>query len=98
MAPLVVKHQVLVGDGGGEMGTRGELSGLDADTGKIAWQAFTCGPDSEVLIGPNFKLFYPSERGKIARSTPGSRALAFSQRVNSSRISLEGWSSAWDRR
>lgn len=30
MAPLVVKHHVLVGDSGGEMGTRGKFSGLDA--------------------------------------------------------------------
>jgi PQQ-dependent dehydrogenase (methanol/ethanol family) len=64
MAPLVVKDRVLVGDSGGEMGIRGKLSGLDANTGKIVWQGFTSGPDSEVLIGPNFKPFYPSERGK----------------------------------
>jgi PQQ-dependent dehydrogenase (methanol/ethanol family) len=64
MAPLVVKDRVLVGDSGGEMGVRGKLSGLDANTGKIVWQAFTCGPDREVLIGPNFKPFYPSDRGK----------------------------------
>lgn len=65
MAPLVVKHHVLVGDSGGEMGTRGKLRGLDANTAKIVWQASTCSPDSEVLIGPNFKPFYPSERGKM---------------------------------
>ena len=64
MAPLVVKDRVLVGDSGGEMGIRGKLSGLDVNTGKIVWQGFTAGPDSEVLIGPNFKPFYPSERGK----------------------------------
>ncbi len=28
------------------------------------WQAFTCGPDKDVLIGPNFKPFYASDRGK----------------------------------
>ena len=64
MAPLVVKDRVLVGDSGGEMGIRGKLSGLDVNTGKIVWQGFTAGPDSEVLIGPNFKPFYPSDRGK----------------------------------
>jgi alcohol dehydrogenase (cytochrome c) len=64
MAPLVVKDRVLVGDSGGEMGIRGKLSGLDINTGKIVWQAFTCGPDKDVLIGPNFKPFYESERGK----------------------------------
>ena len=64
MAPLVVKGKVLVGNSGGEMGVRGWLTALDATTGKIAWRAFTCGPDSDVLIGPNFKPYYSSERGK----------------------------------
>jgi glucose dehydrogenase len=64
MAPLVVKDRVLVGDSGGEMGVRGKLSGLDVSTGKIVWQAFTCGLDSDVLIGPTFKPFYESECGK----------------------------------
>jgi alcohol dehydrogenase (cytochrome c) len=64
MAPLVVKGKVLVGNSGGEMGVRGWLTALDAGTGKIVWRAYTCGPDSDVLIGPNFKPFYASERGK----------------------------------
>jgi PQQ-dependent dehydrogenase (methanol/ethanol family) len=33
-------------------------------TGKIAWRAFSTGPDGDVLIGPDFKPFYASERGK----------------------------------
>lgn len=64
MAPLVVKGKVLVGNSGGEMGVRGWLTALDTGTGKIAWRAYTCGPDSEVLIGPNFKPFYTDSRGK----------------------------------
>ena len=63
MAPLVVKGKVLVGNSGGEMGVRGWLTALDADTGKIAWRAYTTGPDKDVLIGPNFKPFYAQERG-----------------------------------
>ena len=54
MAPLVVKDKVLVGNSGGEFGVRGWLAALDAGTG----------PDSEVLIGPNFKPFYSQDRGK----------------------------------
>src|SRR6185437_14411906 len=64
MAPLVVKDRVIVGNSGGEMGVRGWLTGLDAKTGKIAWRAYSAGPDSDVLIGPNFKPFYDEDRGK----------------------------------
>jgi lanthanide-dependent methanol dehydrogenase len=63
MAPIVAKGKVLVGNSGGEFGVRGWLAGLDADTGKIAWRAYATGPDKDVLIGPNFKPFYASERG-----------------------------------
>jgi PQQ-dependent dehydrogenase (methanol/ethanol family) len=63
MSPLVVGDKVLVGDSGGEMGVRGWLTALDAATGKIAWRAYTTGPDKDVLIGPNFKPFYPQDRG-----------------------------------
>ena len=63
MAPLVVKGKVLVGNSGGEMGVRGWLTALDANSGKIAWRAYHTGPDKDVLIGPEFKPFYASERG-----------------------------------
>src|SRR4051794_11505205 len=63
MAPLVVKGKVLVGNSGGEFGVRGWLTALDADSGKIAWRAYSTGPDKDVLIGPNFKPFYASDRG-----------------------------------
>lgn len=64
MAPLVVKNKVLVGNSGGELGVRGWLTAVDALTGKIAWRAFSTGPDSDCLIGPDFKPFYKSEQGK----------------------------------
>ncbi|HEY0384878.1 MAG TPA: methanol/ethanol family PQQ-dependent dehydrogenase [Pyrinomonadaceae bacterium] len=64
MAPLVVKGKVLVGNSGGEMGVRGWLTALDAASGKIAWRAYSTGPDADVLIGSNFKPFYPQDRGK----------------------------------
>jgi PQQ-dependent dehydrogenase (methanol/ethanol family) len=63
MAPLVVKNKVLVGNSGGEFGVRGWLTALDAATGKIAWQAYSTGPDKDVLIGPNFKPWYSADRG-----------------------------------
>jgi len=75
MAPLVVKGKVLVGNSGGELGVRGWLTAVDADTGKIAWRAYTNGPDKDVLIGPNFKPFYAADRGKDlgARTWPGDK-------------------------
>jgi lanthanide-dependent methanol dehydrogenase len=73
MAPLVVKGKVLVGNSGGELGVRGALTALDAATGKVAWRAYSTGPDSDVLIGPRFKPFYASDRGKDlgVKSWPG---------------------------
>jgi lanthanide-dependent methanol dehydrogenase len=63
MAPLVVKGRVLVGNSGGEFGVRGWLTALDAASGKIVWRAYSTGPDKDVLIGPNFKPHYDSDRG-----------------------------------
>jgi lanthanide-dependent methanol dehydrogenase len=63
MAPLVVKGKVLVGDSGGELGVRGWLAALDVNTGKILWRAYATGPDKDVLIGPGFRSFYPSDNG-----------------------------------
>jgi hypothetical protein len=73
MAPLVVKDKVLVGNSGGELGVRGWLVALDTRTGKEAWRAWSTGPDSEVLIGPDFKPFYAADRGKDLgkKSWPG---------------------------
>jgi PQQ-dependent dehydrogenase (methanol/ethanol family) len=64
MSPLVVKGKVLVGNAGGEMGVRGWLVALDANDGRIAWKAWSTGPDKDVLIGADFKPFYASDRGK----------------------------------
>ena len=64
MAPLVVKGKVLVGNSGGEFGVRGWLTALNANDGSIAWRAYHTGPDADVLIGPNFKPYYPQDQGK----------------------------------
>ncbi len=64
MAPLVVKGKVLVGNSGGEFGVRGWLTALDAKTGRVAWKAFSTGPDADCLIGPRFKPFYQQDIGK----------------------------------
>src|SRR5438067_1443988 len=64
MAPLVVKGKVLVGNSGGEFGVRGWLTALDAATGRIVWRAYSTGPDSDVLIGDQFKPWYGQDKGK----------------------------------
>lgn len=64
MSPLVVRGKVLVGNSGGEFGVRGWICALDAETGEIAWRAYNTGPDSECLIGPEFKPFYDQDKGK----------------------------------
>ncbi len=64
MAPFVAKDKVIVGNSGGEMGVRGWAIALDAATGETVWKAYSTGPDSEVLIGDEFKPHYAKERGK----------------------------------
>jgi PQQ-dependent dehydrogenase (methanol/ethanol family) len=63
MAPLLVKDKVLVGNSGGEFGVRGWLTALDANSGKVAWRAYSTGPDKDVLIGASFHPFYAQDRG-----------------------------------
>jgi PQQ-dependent dehydrogenase (methanol/ethanol family) len=63
MAPLVAEGKVLVGNSGGEMGVRGWLTALDASSGKLAWRAYTTGPDKDVLIGPQYRAPYPGDQG-----------------------------------
>jgi PQQ-dependent dehydrogenase (methanol/ethanol family) len=64
MAPLVVRGKVLVGNSGGEFGVRGWLVALNAGDGSIAWKAYHTGSDADVLIGPEFRPHYDSEKGR----------------------------------
>jgi PQQ-dependent dehydrogenase (methanol/ethanol family) len=64
MAPLVVKDKVISGISGGEFGVRGFVTANDINTGKQMWRAYSTGPDSETLIGADFRSPYPSHRGK----------------------------------
>ncbi|HWC74837.1 MAG TPA: methanol/ethanol family PQQ-dependent dehydrogenase [Gemmatimonadales bacterium] len=63
MAPIVVHNKVIIGNSGAELGVRGWIKALDAGSGKELWRAYSTGPDRDVLIGPNFKPFYPDHRG-----------------------------------
>jgi PQQ-dependent dehydrogenase (methanol/ethanol family) len=64
MAPLVVKDRVIVGNSGGELGVRGWVKALAVSDGHVLWTAYNTGPDADVKIGPDFKAFYPKDRGK----------------------------------
>lgn len=68
-APLIVKSHVFVGSAGGELGVRGKMTPLDLDTGKIAWIGYNTGPDSDVLIDSNTRMFYKKDQGKDAGRT-----------------------------
>jgi PQQ-dependent dehydrogenase (methanol/ethanol family) len=52
-APLVVHDKVIVGIAGGEYGVRGYLSAYDLKTGKMAWRAYSVGPDKDMLLDPD---------------------------------------------
>lgn len=64
MAPLAAAGKILVGNSGGEFGVRGSLTALDEASGKIAWRAYSTGPDADALIGPQFRPFYATDKGK----------------------------------
>jgi len=52
MAPMIVKDKVYVGISGGEFGTQGRLTAYNLKDGSMAWNAYSVGPDSELLVDP----------------------------------------------
>ena len=51
-APLVVKDKVLIGISGGEFGVQCHMTAYDLKTGKLAWRAFSEGPDDQIMMDP----------------------------------------------
>lgn len=49
-APMVVKDKVLIGISGAEYGVRGHLTAYNLADGKMAWRAYSVGPDEEMLV------------------------------------------------
>ncbi|MEY3375111.1 MAG: putative dehydrogenase XoxF, partial [Pseudomonadota bacterium] len=57
-APHVIKDKVLTGCSGAEFGVRCFIAAYTLD-GKLAWKAYSTGPDAEVLIGKDFNKDTP---------------------------------------
>ncbi len=51
-SPIVIKDKVYTGISGGEFGVRGFLAAYNVADGKLAWKAYSTGPDDEMLIDP----------------------------------------------
>jgi PQQ-dependent dehydrogenase (methanol/ethanol family) len=51
-APLIVKDKVIVGISGAEFGVRGRLTAYNLSDGKLAWNAWSTGPDKDLLVDP----------------------------------------------
>ena len=52
MAPMIVKDKVFVGISGAEFGVRGRLTAYNLKDGSVAWNAYSVGPDKELLVDP----------------------------------------------
>jgi PQQ-dependent dehydrogenase (methanol/ethanol family) len=51
-SPMVFKDKVIVGISGGEFGVRGSVTAYNLSDGKLAWRAYSMGPDSDTLLDP----------------------------------------------
>ncbi|MGH8611356.1 MAG: PQQ-binding-like beta-propeller repeat protein, partial [Gammaproteobacteria bacterium] len=51
-APHVIKDKVFTGISGGEFGVHGFLAAYNIEDGKLAWKAYSVGPDDQMLVDP----------------------------------------------
>jgi PQQ-dependent dehydrogenase (methanol/ethanol family) len=51
-APVVIKDKVLIGVSGAEFGVRGWMAAYNLKDGKLAWKAYSEGPDADTLLDP----------------------------------------------
>jgi lanthanide-dependent methanol dehydrogenase len=63
-SPLVVKDKVIIGISGGEFGVRGYVAAYNISDGKLAWRAYSMGPDSDTLLDPDKTTFLGKPVGK----------------------------------
>ena len=70
-APHVFKDKVYIGVSGGEFGVRGWLSAYNVKDGKLAWRAYSEGPDFDLLVDPEKTTALGKPIGKDPSSRPG---------------------------
>jgi lanthanide-dependent methanol dehydrogenase len=63
-APFIVKDKVIVGISGAEFGVRGHLSAYNIADGKLAWRAWSTGPDKDMLMDPQKTMSLGKPIGK----------------------------------
>ena len=63
-APRVVDGKVLIGNGGAELGVRGYLNALDADTGELIWRFYTVRAPTSSRMAPH--LTAPSSKSEMS--------------------------------
>ncbi|MEW8550698.1 MAG: PQQ-dependent dehydrogenase, methanol/ethanol family, partial [Candidatus Thiodiazotropha endolucinida] len=63
-APMVVKDKVFIGISGGEFGVRGSMTAYNLKDGKLAWRAYSMGPDSDTLLDPQMTTHLGKPVGK----------------------------------
>jgi lanthanide-dependent methanol dehydrogenase len=51
-APMVVKDKVLIGISGGEFGVPCHVTAYNLSDGKLAWRAYSSGPDNQIMVDP----------------------------------------------
>jgi PQQ-dependent dehydrogenase (methanol/ethanol family) len=51
-APFVIKDKVFIGISGGEFGVQCHLTGYDIKDGRLAWRAYSVGPDDQIKFDP----------------------------------------------
>ena len=63
-APHVIKDKVFVGISGAEFGVRGSMAAYNIKDGKLAWRAYSMGPDSDILMDPDKTMALGKPVGK----------------------------------
>lgn len=73
MAGLVVKDKYIVGVSGGEFGVRGWVAAYGITDGKLAWKAFSMGPDDDIKLAADFNSANPhyGQKGMGTSTWPG---------------------------
>lgn len=61
---MPVKDKVIVGISGGEYGVRGRVTAYNLADGSVAWNAFSTGPDEEMLVDPEKTMVLGKPIGK----------------------------------